>query len=119
TTLLEIEALLEQARALSPEAPSLALHPAQLAYLIYTSGSTGSPKGVMVTHRSLYNLALAQIVAFGLQSTDCVLQFASPSFDASISEIFIALLAGARLCLSDKEDLLPGKRLEQTLLEEQ
>ena len=39
-----------------------------LAYVIYTSGSTGQPKGVMVEHRSLGNLVLAQIEAFGLET---------------------------------------------------
>ncbi|EXJ13522.1 non-ribosomal peptide synthetase [Imhoffiella purpurea] len=68
------------------------------AYLIYTSGSTGTPKGVLLAHRGFVNMIQAQIEDFGIRAEDRVLQFASPSFDASLSEIFMALLAGACLC---------------------
>lgn len=67
------------------------------AYLIYTSGSTGLAKGVLIPHCGFVNMIQGQIAAFGISCEDRVLQFASPSFDASLSEIFMALLAGARL----------------------
>jgi amino acid adenylation domain-containing protein len=86
-----------------------------LANLIYTSGSTGKPKGVMVEHKGLCNLAQAQIQTFGLTSDSRVLQFASFSFDASISEILMALGSGARLYLGTKDSLLPGKPLIEQL----
>ncbi|MEH1785599.1 MAG: amino acid adenylation domain-containing protein [Nostoc sp.] len=82
-----------------------------LANVIYTSGSTGKPKGVMVEHSGLCNLAQAQIQAFGVHSDSRVLQFASFSFDACISEILMALGSGARLYLGTKDSIMPGMLL--------
>ena len=80
-----------------------------LAYVIYTSGSTGRPKGVSVTHHGLRNLARAQQRAFGLSPGDRVLQFASLSFDASVSELFVTLSAGGTLCLPAPREALVGE----------
>lgn len=71
--------------------------PNDAAYLIYTSGSTGTPKGVLVSHGGFVNMILAQIQALAITPADHVLHFASPSFDASLSEIFMPLMAGAAL----------------------
>jgi len=101
----------------NPDAAALGLHGGHLAYVIYTSGSTGTPKGVMNEHRGLCNLAHAQIDAFGVRSDSRVLQFASFSFDASISEIAMALCAGATLQLADRAALWPGEPLLRTLAE--
>jgi amino acid adenylation domain-containing protein len=88
-----------------------------LAYMIYTSGSTGRPKGVMVPHRGLGNLAVAQERLFAMGPDSRVLQFSSPSFDASISELAVTLAAGATLCFADREALLPGPELLGVLRE--
>ncbi|XWK89437.1 MAG: non-ribosomal peptide synthase/polyketide synthase [Phormidium sp.] len=86
-----------------------------LANVIYTSGSTGKPKGVMVEHKGLYNLAIAQIQAFGVNSESRVLQFASFSFDACISEILMSLGSGATLYLGSKDSIMPGMPLIERL----
>src|SRR5262249_39107976 len=80
-----------------------ALQPDNVAYIIYTSGSTGSPKGVVVTHAGIPSLAAAQIARFAVTAEARVLQFASLSFDAMLSEISIALLAGATLVIPPGE----------------
>ncbi|NEU74383.1 amino acid adenylation domain-containing protein [Hassallia byssoidea VB512170] len=101
----------------SQENPTSCVTSDNLAYVIYTSGSTGQPKGVLIKHRGLFNLASAQIEVFNLQPNNRILQFASLSFDASIFEIVMALTAGATLYLAKKESLLPGKALLQLLRE--
>jgi surfactin family lipopeptide synthetase A len=93
--------------------------PNSLAYVIYTSGSTGTPKGVLVQHQGLCNLALAQIRVFDVHPDSRVLQFASFSFDASISEVVMSLCAGATLYLGARDALIPGQGLMRLLVDRQ
>ncbi|VBB05120.1 phosphopantetheine attachment site [Lucifera butyrica] len=79
--------------------------PADLAYVIYTSGTTGRPKGVMIEQRQVVNLV------YGLQDQiyqkyDSFLNVALLSpyvFDASVKQIFPALLLGHNLCIVPEE----------------
>ncbi|MBD2767190.1 amino acid adenylation domain-containing protein [Hymenobacter sp. BT664] len=94
---------------------ALVAGPSNLAYILYTSGTTGQPKGALIEHRGLLNLACAHQHAFDLSSSDRILQFASISFDASTCEIFITLGAGATLYLVPRATIEDYRAFEHYL----
>lgn len=88
----------------APAAPR-SVPPDALAYCIYTSGSTGVPKGVEIPRRALSSFVQAAATAYGIQTQDNLLQFASLGFDVSVEEIFCTLWAGAQLVLRTDETI--------------
>ncbi|HZI13366.1 MAG TPA: amino acid adenylation domain-containing protein, partial [Myxococcus sp.] len=124
----ELPAGVEQLVLLDTDAPRIDARPGtspgagvqagNLAYVIYTSGSTGRPKGTQLQHGGLCNAALRTSEAMGLGPGSRVLQFFSSSFDASVWEIFSALVSGATLVLAPRERLLPGTPLRTLMREE-
>ncbi|MFJ4467383.1 amino acid adenylation domain-containing protein [Streptomyces sp. NPDC089424] len=88
---------------------------ANTAYVIYTSGSTGTPKGVAVSHAGMASLVATETERLAVTPDSRVLQFASPSFDASLWEWGMSLLAGARLVLADQDELAAGEPLIETI----
>ncbi|HEX8273414.1 MAG TPA: amino acid adenylation domain-containing protein, partial [Longimicrobiaceae bacterium] len=91
--------------------------PENAAYVVYTSGSTGRPKGVVVTHAGAANLLSATVRTLGAGPRSSLLQTLSPAFDASLLEIFVALLSGAALHLVEREEVLSPERLGALLRE--
>ncbi|MEI4830702.1 amino acid adenylation domain-containing protein [Bacillus sp. FJAT-53711] len=86
-----------------------------LAYIIYTSGTTGNPKGVMIEHKGVVNLAKAQAEIGGYTPEDVVLQYFNYIFDGSVSEIFSALLNGCTLEVISESIRLEPRELIKTL----
>ncbi|WP_459546692.1 amino acid adenylation domain-containing protein [Nocardia sp. X0981] len=76
------------------------LRPGHPAYLIYTSGSTGVPKGVTVTHTGLAALAGEQRERYAVTGDSRTLHLATPSFDASVWELLLAVGAGATMVIA-------------------
>ncbi|WP_334190627.1 amino acid adenylation domain-containing protein, partial [Noviherbaspirillum sp.] len=99
----------------NPDPSAAGVTAGSTAYVIYTSGSTGQPKGVMVEHRGICNLVVAQAEGFAVDSDSRVLQFASPSFDACVSEIAVTLCTGATLYIADPGVVLAGQALSELI----
>ncbi|WP_431934307.1 amino acid adenylation domain-containing protein, partial [Nonomuraea jabiensis] len=95
--------------------PAHDVPPARAAYVIYTSGSTGTPKGVVVSHEGLAALAASQASRLGVDGGSRVLQFASPSFDAWVWELLMALGQGGVLVLPPGGEALAGAALGDVL----
>ncbi|MCX6470066.1 MAG: amino acid adenylation domain-containing protein, partial [Corynebacteriales bacterium] len=87
---------------------------ANLAYMIYTSGTTGLPKGVAVTHGGLAALMAEQSERFVLTPSSRTLHFASPSFDASVLEMLLALAHGSTMVIAPSE-IYGGEELHDLL----
>lgn len=84
-----------------------------LAYVIYTSGTTGNPKGVMIEHKSVINLS-RNLHANIYQEYHNKLNVALLSpyvFDASVKQIFPAILYGQTLVIVPEEERLNGEKL--------
>ena len=79
--------------------------PSDLVYCIYTSGTTGKPKGVMIEHHGVVAMNKYLVDLYKVNCDDNVLQFANYIFDASVWEMTIALLNGAKLVLVDSETI--------------
>ena len=75
-----------------------------LAYVMYTSGSTGTPKGVGISHDAATQALLAHETH--IPQFHRFLQFAAPTFDVSIFEIFFPLFRGSTIVAVRRERML-------------
>ncbi|KVN88987.1 hypothetical protein WJ68_05660 [Burkholderia ubonensis] len=105
--MLALDELAAEWDAAPDDQPEVRLSPSHLAYLIYTSGSTGQPKGVMIQHGNAAALLSWAVGHMEIASLEAVLASSSVTFDLSVYEIFLPLVAGTSLCLVDNVLELP------------
>jgi amino acid adenylation domain-containing protein len=82
-----------------------------LAYVIYTSGSTGKPKGVQIAHRSLSNLLHSMQISLEITESEAFLAVTTISFDIAALELYLPLIAGAKLIIVRHEIASDGNKL--------
>ncbi|MEV8033710.1 amino acid adenylation domain-containing protein [Streptomyces sp. NPDC086182] len=83
--------------------------PEATAYVIYTSGTTGRPKGVVVRHGGIANLARSTGATQGIGPDDRCTHLLSVGFDSSQMEVWQALVNGA--CLVPHEETVSASTL--------
>ncbi|UKY48708.1 non-ribosomal peptide synthetase [Streptomyces inhibens] len=83
--------------------PIAGADPDDLAYVLPTSGTTGTPKGVMVSHRSVANVVADCTRRFGVGPHDRLFAISAFSFDLSVYDVFGALSVGAAIVLPDHD----------------
>jgi amino acid adenylation domain-containing protein len=96
---LAIEDLTVELATMPTRDPRVPVELNDVAYIVYTSGSSGRPKGVMIRHEGLSNVATAQQQVLRVGPATSTLQSSSVSFDASIFEVLMAVASGGRLCI--------------------
>ncbi|OBK35653.1 non-ribosomal peptide synthetase [Mycobacterium sp. 1245111.1] len=100
------------------KAATIVARPDGLAYVVHTSGSTGVPKRVLNTHGGLRNLLLWMQANYRLDARDRVLHHTPVTFDASLAEIFLPLIAGARLVIAKPDGHRDAAYLVRTIAEQ-
>ena len=85
----------------------IGIAPTSLAYVIYTSGSTGKPKGVMIEQASLLNYLVNHKTKYVSDEKKGAGSFIhlSYTFDASLTALFMPLLAGKLVVVGSKHSL--------------
>ena len=69
------------------------------AYIIHTSGSTGLPKGVVISHRSIFDYINWAIDTFHISKNETIGNQAPFIFDNSTLDIYLMIFTGATLYL--------------------
>jgi amino acid adenylation domain-containing protein len=81
------------------ENPALSVNGDSSNYIFYTSGSTGDGKAIEGKHAGLSHFIHWEIKEFGVDDTFRFSQLAQITFDASLRDIFMALISGGTLCI--------------------
>lgn len=84
--------------------------PADIAYVLSTSGSSGQAKGVAISKLAMDNHNAAFVEQFRLSTADRIAQYATPTFDLFIEEVFPALRVGATIVIVPETIRLDLKR---------
>ncbi|MCO5947005.1 non-ribosomal peptide synthetase [Mucilaginibacter flavidus] len=106
-----IEDALEKFGSYTGDEPPVEITGDDLAYVLYTSGSTGKPKGVQIRHFNLVNFLLSMQKEPGMTASDKILTVTTISFDIAGLELYLPLICGAEITLTNSDTAKDGRIL--------
>lgn len=77
-------------------------YPIDLGYIIFSSGSTGKPKQILMKDKPVINVVVQQAKITSFDSHSVFLWLLNSAFDASLSDIYMTLLSGGHLIISNQ-----------------
>jgi len=86
--------------------------------LQYTSPATGDPNGVPLSHASVINLAAAMATELGIGPADTVLTLPATFLRSSALELWMPLIAGAKILVAPAELASDGAELGRLIARE-
>jgi amino acid adenylation domain-containing protein len=92
--------------------------PDALCCLQYTARATGKLTGVPIRHKSVVNLATAMAADLGVGPADTVLVLPSTFFQVPIMELWLSLIAGARMVVAPADMASDGAQLRRLIAAE-
>jgi amino acid adenylation domain-containing protein len=92
--------------------------PDAVCCLQYTPAATGKPNGVATAHGSVVNLATAMAADLGIGPADTVLTLPSTFVRAPVMELWLPLIAGARIVVAPADVARDGARLSRLIAAE-
>ena len=99
--------------------PEIKVNGKDLVYILYTSGSTGMPKGVQISHQNLVNFLISMQREPGITADDKLLAVTTISFDIAGLELFLPLITGAEVIITDTAAAKDGRALLDIIKNEQ
>ncbi|MFC9324664.1 amino acid adenylation domain-containing protein [Kitasatospora sp. NPDC057015] len=114
-TRLELTPIADTALDGPPAEPGITVDREACAYLIYTSGSSGRPKGALLPHRAISNIAADYTERLRLTPDDATLWMTTFAFDMANLEHYTPLYSGGSIVIAPDEARTDGKVLRELI----
>jgi fengycin family lipopeptide synthetase D len=87
-------------------------YPDDVGYIVFSSGSTGKPKQIWMKDEPVINVVKQQAKITAMNENGAFLWLLNSAFDASLSDIYVTLLSGGHLVVTENNALNINSNIE-------